>query len=144
MKIFLIVVTFLILLISVVYLIMVNYNTNLAVDNSSLINYTNISVDDLKQMLEKKDFNLVDVHIPEQQHILGTDQVIAYNKIKEFTAQFPDKNEKIVLYCRSGSMSRILAEDLIKIGYSNIYNLEGGLDAWQATDNNLNSISDIN
>jgi rhodanese-related sulfurtransferase len=61
-------------------------------------------------MLTKKDFFLVDTHIPEQEHINKTDTFIPYNEIEKNLTKLPkDKNEKIVLYCRSGSMSRAAA-----------------------------------
>ena len=44
-----------------------------------------------------------------------------------------DKGEKIVLYCRSDRMSRIAAETMINLGYTNIWNLEDGMVAWEQT-----------
>ena len=105
--------------------------------------YTDISVSELKQMLENKDFRLVDVHIPEQQHILNTDNMIAYNDVEKFISEFPNKNEKVVLYCRSGGMSRTLSQKLIFQGYTNIYNLEGGLNAWQSEGNPTAAIGSL-
>lgn len=105
--------------------------------------YTDISVSELKQMLENKDFRLVDVHIPEQQHILNTDNIIAYNDVEKFISEFPNKNEKVVLYCRSGGMSRTLSQKLIFQGYTNIYNLEGGLNAWQSEGNPTTAIGSL-
>jgi len=42
-----------------------------------------------------------------------------------------DKNTKIVLYCRSEHMSQIAAEKLISHGYTNIWNLKGGVVDWE-------------
>lgn len=95
--------------------------------------YTNITPQELKKMLEKKDFLFVDVHIPEQKHIAGTDLFVPYNEIERNKDKFPsDKNEKIVLYCRSGSMSIEASQRLTDLGYKNIYNLQGGTYAWQS------------
>lgn len=87
----------------------------------------------LKEALgeNEKDFFLLDVHIPEQEHIPGTDAFIDYRTIKESVDQLPpDKSAKIVVYCRSGSMSRSAAQDLVDLGYSNVYDLEGGIKAY--------------
>ena len=91
-----------------------------------------ISVTQLHQMIEDKDFILVNVHIPYEGEIPQTDKFIPYNEIGEHLNEFPDKNKKIVLYCRSDNMSTIAAETLTKAGYSNLYNLKGGMKAWKA------------
>ena len=96
--------------------------------------YTNVRPDELNAMLKNKDFVLVNVHIPFEGNIAATDLSIPYNQISEPTnlSQLPsDQDAKIVLYCRSGRMSEIAAEALIKLGYSNIWNLDGGMLAWE-------------
>lgn len=93
--------------------------------------YKNISPEIFKGMLAKKDFFLLDVHIPEQEHIAGTDSFIAYNEIDKNLSELPvDKNMPIVVYCRSGSMSKEASQKLIDLGYTNVSNLEGGRDAF--------------
>lgn len=94
--------------------------------------YTDITSDELTEMLENKDFKLVDVHVPEQKHVPDTDYLITYTDTDEFIKTFPNKDEKVVLYCRSGSMSRIMAEKLADLGYSNIYNLTFGMNEWSS------------
>jgi len=66
-------------------------------------------------MKKNKDFFLVDTHIPEQEHISQTDAFIPYNEIENKLSLLPeDKNAKIVVYCRSGSMSRAAAYTLVE------------------------------
>lgn len=94
--------------------------------------YTNIAPKQLEQMLAAKDFAFINVHIPYEGEIANTDAFIPYDKIAENVGKFPsDKNAKVVLYCRSGRMSAIAAEELIKRGYSNVWNLNGGMVAWE-------------
>lgn len=96
--------------------------------------YKDISVDELKSMLAKKDFTFVNVHIPFQGNIAGTDLSIPYDQIENHLDQLPpDKNAKIVLYCRSDRMSNIAARKLADLGYTNLYNLVGGFDAWKTS-----------
>jgi len=100
-------------------------------DHENGQDFHNISPKELKRDLENKDFFLLDVHIPEQEHIEKTDAFIAYDEIENHLSQLPkDKNEKIVIYCRSGSMSLEASQKLIDLGYKNVYNLEGGRNAY--------------
>ena len=94
--------------------------------------YQNVTPTDLRTMLESKDFVLVNVHIPFAGNIPGTDISIPYNEIKPNLSQLPaDKTAKIVLYCSSGRMSEIAAEEFVSLGYTNVWNLKGGMVDWQ-------------
>lgn len=93
--------------------------------------YTDISVAELQTMLADKDFSLVNVHIPFEGNIASTDLSIPYDQIAQNLDKLPDKTAKIVLYCRSGRMSAIAAETLVGLGYNNLWNLSGGMVAWE-------------
>jgi len=96
--------------------------------------YQNIAPTELNTMLKIKDFVFVNVHIPFAGNITGTDLSIPYDQINasENLSQLPaDKSAKIILYCRSGRMSAIAAEQLVALGYTNIWNVAGGMDAWE-------------
>ena len=45
-----------------------------------------------------------------------------------------DKNAKIVVYCSLGIRSEVVADKLIKAGYTNVYNLYGGIFEWKNAD----------
>jgi rhodanese-related sulfurtransferase len=94
--------------------------------------YTDISVAELQTMLANKDFTFINVHIPFEGDIAGTDQSIPYDEIEANLDKLPaDKGAKIVLYCRSDRMSNIAAEKLVSLGYTNVWNLDGGMVAWE-------------
>jgi len=94
--------------------------------------YQNVSASELATMLKDKDFVFVNVHIPFAGNIAGTDLSIPYDQIEQNLSQLPsDKNAKAVLYCRSGRMSTIASENLVSLGYTDIWNLNGGMDGWE-------------
>ena len=94
--------------------------------------YTNVAPAQMKQMLGAKDFVFINVHFPHEGQIAQTDAFIPYDTVEQQLDKFPaDKNAKIVLYCLSGRMSAIAAEKLVQLGYTNVWNLDGGMSAWE-------------
>ncbi len=94
-------------------------------------NLNMISPQDLHQAMQKKDIFLMDVHIPEQRHIKGTDLFAPFYKIGKYINELPkDKKSPIYIYCKSGPMGNAAAKSLFKSGYTNLYNLEGGVENW--------------
>ena len=62
-----------------------------------------LSASQLATMLTKKDFFLVNVHIPYEGEIAKTDAFIDYDTIADHLDKLPKyKNTSIVLYCRAG------------------------------------------
>ena len=100
--------------------------------------WTNITPDALASMLEKKDFTLLDVKTPYVGEIAGTDLYIPYTDLAARASQLPAaKGARIVVYCRSGNESAIASQTLIDLGYTNIDNLDGGMNAWTASGRQL-------
>lgn len=94
--------------------------------------YENIPVDQFEKLMDQKDFTLINVHIPYQGEIDDTDLLIPFNGINQNKNKLPkNKDAKIVVYCMGDHMGYVAAEQLIKMGYTRVSNLQGGMLAWQ-------------
>jgi len=94
--------------------------------------YTNVTAPVLNRMLEHKDFLFVNVHIPYEGEIAKTDAFIPFSRVEQELHLLPPKKDaKIVLYCMSDGMSTIAAEALVRLGYTNVWNLQGGMVGWR-------------
>ncbi len=96
--------------------------------------YWNISVAELQAMrASDREPRLVNVHVPFQGDIAGTDVSIPFNEIADHLDQLPaDKDAPVALYCRGGPMSVRAATTLVGLGYTKVYSLAGGFNAWAA------------
>ena len=100
--------------------------------------YKNVTAKELNTILKNTDFVFINVHIPFAGNIPGTDVSIPYDQIEQNLVQLPaDKDTKIVLYCSSGHMSQIAAEKLVALGYTNVWNLKGGMMDWKQAGFNI-------
>lgn len=86
---------------------------------------------------ESDEYTIVNVHIPYEGEVAETDMSIAYNDIAALSSALPDKNAPIILYCRSGRMSEEASRALIEFGYTNLYDVPGGMNAWQNSGRDL-------
>jgi rhodanese-related sulfurtransferase len=73
---------------------------------------------------------LVNTHVPYEGELPQTDLFIPFDEIADHRDELPGKDEKIILYCRSGSMSTTAAETLVRLGYTNVYEVDGGMRSW--------------
>jgi len=94
-------------------------------------NYTNTTTSGLAAMLAEKDFTLVNVHVPYEGDIPGTDLSIPFDQVGANLAQLPSRGAKLVLYCQSGRMSDIAARTLVTLGFRSVWNVDGGMIAWE-------------
>jgi rhodanese-related sulfurtransferase len=91
-----------------------------------------VSSTQLARMLRQKDFFFVNVHTPYEGEIEKTDAFIVFDTIADNLDKLPkNKDAKIVLYCRSGRMSEIATRELIRLGYTNVSHLAGGMIDWK-------------
>ena len=116
-----------------------NEPTTVQTTQETTASYRTMSIDELADIMADDDrsYTVVNVHIPYQDEIEDTDANIAFNDIDALTEALPDKNAPIVLYCRSGNMSEQATRDLIELGYTQVYDVPGGMNAWQSSGRSL-------
>ncbi|MBE6899438.1 MAG: rhodanese-like domain-containing protein [Ruminococcaceae bacterium] len=94
--------------------------------------YMNINPEKAKEMMEDlEEFVLLDARAEEEfseGHIPGA-IVIPHDEIEERAeAEIPEKDVPVFVYCRSGRRSKIAAEALVSLGYSEVYEFGGIID----------------
>ena len=95
--------------------------------------YVNITAGEAKQIMDSEEgYIILDVRTQEeydQGHIPGA-IVISHEEIEEKANEMlPNKDQLILVYCRSGRRSKIAAEALVELGYTNIKEF-GGIINW--------------
>lgn len=129
------------LIVLLVFMVMVvtgcnNKNDKEIIENESGkrdSSYTQISMEKAVSMMETETgYVILDVRTPEEfadKHIPNAinipNEVIGTEEI----AELPDKDQLILVYCRSGNRSKQASEKLAALGYTNIYEF-GGINDW--------------
>ena len=95
--------------------------------------YVNITAEEAKKIMDTEEgYIILDVRTQEeydQGHIPGA-IVISHEEIAEKSEDvLTDKEQLILVYCRSGRRSKIAAEALVELGYTNIKEF-GGISDW--------------
>ena len=75
----------------------------------------------------------VNVHVPDEGSLPDTDLALPYNRIADLQSQLPpDRATPIAIYCMTGHMSAIAGRTLTGLGYTDVVELRGGMQAWRA------------
>tara|TARA_R110002050_G_C8583014_1_gene483833 strand:- start:32 stop:403 length:372 start_codon:yes stop_codon:yes gene_type:complete len=88
-----------------------------------------------KELMKHGDITLLDVREKVENdagHIEGSEHIsrgVLEMRIENNPA-FTDRDKAILVYCKSGGRSALAAATLQEMGFSNVYSLEGGFDAW--------------
>ena len=94
--------------------------------------YMNITADEAKKIMDtEKNYIILDVRTQEEfdeKHIPGAVLIPDYEIADKAEDILPDKNQLILVYCRSGRRSKLAAEELVKLGYTNIKEFGGIID----------------
>jgi rhodanese-related sulfurtransferase len=94
-----------------------------------------LTVDQVKAEQDRgENFHLIDVREESEwakDHVQGA-QYLGRGVIeRDIEQQIPDKSAEIVLYCGGGFRSALAADNLQKMGYTNVYSMDGGIRDWR-------------
>ena len=96
--------------------------------------YEQISGAEAKAIMDSESgYIIIDARTQEeydQGHIPGAILIPEYEIADRAEKELPDKNQLILVYCRSGRRSKIAAEELVKLGYTNVKEF-GGIIDWE-------------
>lgn len=94
--------------------------------------YLNISAEEAKEIMDSEsDYIILDVRTVEEyteKHIPGAVLIPDYEIREKAEKILTDKNQLLLVYCRSGRRSKNAAEDLVDLGYTNIMEFGGIID----------------
>lgn len=92
-----------------------------------------ISLEEAKKIHEKSESIFLDVRTEKETKAGAIPNALLVDRgLLEFqiAEKIPDKNAKIVVYCKTGKRSGLSACTLNKMGYKNVLNMTGGWEAW--------------
>ena len=96
--------------------------------------YEQISGAEAKALMDSESgYIVIDARTQEeydQGHIPGAILIPEYEIADRAEKELPDKDQLILVYCRSGRRSKIAAEELVKLGYTNVKEF-GGIIDWE-------------
>ena len=101
-------------------------------DNEKTSTYEQITAEQAKTIMDaEKDYIIIDARTEEEfadGHIEDAILIPEYEIAERAEKELPDKEQLILVYCRSGRRSKIASEELVKLGYSNVKEFGGIID----------------
>ncbi|WP_441958197.1 rhodanese-like domain-containing protein [Mycolicibacterium houstonense] len=108
--------------------------TSTEVAATSVVLHRLVGPDEFASAIAESDRLTINVHVPFEGDIAGTDLSIPFDRIAQQADRLPsDRDAPIAIYCRTGPMSATAAEALRSLGYTDVVELKGGMKAWQAS-----------
>ena len=106
--------------------------TNAEQEAPIMISYEQISQEQAKMLMDSEsDYVILDVRTEEEfaeGHIAGAILIPDYAIKEKAESMLPDKNQLILVYCRSGRRSKLAASELVALGYTNVKEFGGIID----------------
>ena len=100
--------------------------------NEKSSTYEQITAEQAKTIMDaEKDYIIIDARTEEEfaeGHIENAILIPEYEIKDRAEKELPDKEQLILVYCRSGRRSKIASEELVKLGYTNVKEFGGIID----------------
>jgi len=93
-----------------------------------------VNVDETRRKLESGKVRVIDVREESEWaagHVRGAHHLGKGVIERDIEARVPDKNTELILYCGGGFRSALSADNLQKMGYTNVASMAGGWRAWK-------------
>jgi rhodanese-related sulfurtransferase len=106
----------------------------LALVNDAKARIKECTVHDVKSGRVPRDSAVIDVREESEfagGHIPGAVHMSKGVIERDIEARFPDKTAPLVLYCGGGFRSALAADNLQKMGYTNVLSMDGGMRGWR-------------
>jgi monothiol glutaredoxin len=101
------------------------------VDNPNAPKIQSMSVRELKELIDAiEPIELLDVRTPEERAIAAIPGAVLLNEAEAARIEALPRDTKLVLHCHHGGRSQQAAEQFISLGFSRVFNVIGGIDAW--------------
>ncbi len=100
-------------------------------DEAEVVEYIRINASEANELIDTRDVTIVDVRTQaefEEIRIDGAILIPDYEIADLAPEMLPDKDDLILIYCRSGRRSEIASRILIDMGYTNVYDFGGIID----------------
>ena len=101
-------------------------------ENGKVSTYEQITAEQAKTIMDtEKDYIIIDARTEEEfaeGHIENAILIPEYEIKDRAEKELPDKEQLILVYCRSGRRSKIASEELVKLGYTNVKEFGGIID----------------
>ena len=100
--------------------------------NGKSFTYEQITAEQAKTIMDtEKDYVIIDARTEDEfaeGHIENAILIPEYEIAQRAEKELPDKEQLILVYCRSGRRSKIASEELVKLGYTNVKEFGGIID----------------
>lgn len=94
-----------------------------------------IDIEQVKKLIDEQAVTVADIRDPQSYHAAHMEDAVQVNdsNVQEFVAS-SDKSKPLLVYCYHGHSSQSAAEYFVTMGFTDVYSMDGGFEAWRMQD----------